>query len=332
MKVLIVGFGSIGKRHIKNLISIDPHIKIAVLRQNSKTSDLGDLKILVQEVFFDETKALSWQPDAVLVCNPAPFHCASALAFARGDVHLFIEKPLSVITDDIDPLLMECHKRKLVLMVGYVLRFLEPLKQMKLALQEGKIGRVLSIRASVGKYLPHWRPVADYRRSVSARRDLGGGVVFELSHELDYLRWLVGEIKEVQALVEKVSDFDIDVEDTAEINLRFENGAMGNIHLDMIDHAAQRLCRIIGSEGTLVWESTASQSVRLYESRTQRWCELWHQENFDLNQIYIDQLKHFLECIKNSTTPLTTAEDGRRIVEIALAAKRSSYEQRNISL
>ena len=151
MRVLVVGLGSIGRRHVKNLKSTAQNLEIAVLRQKSKDTDLGDLKSFVDRIFFDSEEALLWKPAVTLITNPAPFHISTALMFAQAASHVFIEKPLADSTKDIELLLQICESRKLVLMVGYVLRFLKPFQIIKKAIDHGKIGKVLSVQATVGE-------------------------------------------------------------------------------------------------------------------------------------------------------------------------------------
>src|SRR3989338_2539001 len=313
MKILIVGLGSIGRRHLKNIKKLQPRSEVAVLRRFSKDGLPEDLKNLVGYVFMKPADALKWKPDVVFVTNPAPFHVSAAMRFAKRGSHLFIEKPLSISLKDIGPLLNLCHKRELVVMVGYCLRFLKPLQVIKDAIEKNRIGRVLCVRASVGRHLPDWRP-GDYRKHVSARKELGGGVVFELSHELDYLRWLIGEIRDVSVTLGTVSDLDINTEDVAEINLRFKSGAIGNIHLDMVDMAVNRWCRVIGTLGTLIWDSAGGHSVFLYSHTQRKAACLWKSNSHDYNQMYIDELKHFFSCIRRKSKPLIDGETGRRIV------------------
>ncbi len=324
MKVLIVGFGSIGKRHLKNLQAIDPSFSVSVLRQQSKETEIGEYQSLVSEVFVRTIDAINWRPDAVFVCNPANLHMPTAKTFAQLGCHLFIEKPMAMKVEEIDPVIKECRKLGTVLMVGYVLRFFEPLKLFKGLIDQGRIGRVLAIRATVGRYLPEWRPGTDYRTNVSARKNLGGGVVFELSHELDYIRWLAGEIKEVSAVVHKVSDFPIQVEDLAEITVKFKNNAVGNIHLDMVDRAQNRSCRVIGSEGTLVWDSSPQPYTGFFDPGKKEWINLLPVPSLDYNQMFIDELRHFFTCVKKRQKPLVTGEDGQRVLKLALAAKESA--------
>jgi len=323
MKILIVGLGSIAVRHIKNIKDIDAGVEIAIYRQHSRKSELGEIEPLVENVVFSETDAVNWRPDVTFITNPASMHCETALLFAKNNSHLFIEKPLSVDISGLSELLKETGERNLKVMVGYSLRFFKPLQIVKNALEQKSIGKVLSIRASVGQNLLNWRPDTNYQDSVSARKALGGGVLFELSHELDYVRWLVGEITQIWALSDKVSDLEIDVEDIAEICLKFSCGAIGNIHLDMIDHAANRSCRIVGTKGTLIWDLCDDNSVKFYSSINKEWVVLRPSKELDKNKMYIEELKHFFSCIKKNKEPLVSIKEGRRIVELIMAAKNS---------
>jgi predicted dehydrogenase len=194
---------------------------------------------------------------------------------------------------------------------------------MREALAEGRIGRPLVLRAEAGQYLPDWRPGRDYRQTVSAKSVLGGGAVLELSHELDYARWLVGDVEAVAAQVAKVSDLEIDVEDVAQIILKFKSGAIGCIHLDMIQRPPTRACRVTGTEGTLAWD-WADRRVRHFSAKRGEWADLLVEEEPDRNTMYLEELRHFFACVKNRQSPAVTGEDGRRTLEIALAVKESS--------
>ena len=318
MKILVVGLGSIGCRHVRNLKAMDPAVEIAVLRQHHRSRDLGEMAALVKEVFFDQAAAEAWQPQVVVVSNPAPMHIETAMRFAHIGAHLFIEKPLSVSLEGIGRLQDICLEKKLTAMVGYVLRFLPPLVLMKTILDQGRIGRLRSVQAHVGKHLSSWRE-GDYRAQVSARRDLGGGVVLELSHELDYVRWLAGEVAEIQALTGTLGGFDIDVEDTAEIQARHEGGVLSHIHLDMLDHAPNRGCRLIGTTGTLVWESVSAQhAVRLWTGQGP-WQTVYEENDLDPNAIHAAQWRHFFDCVHTGCPPLVNLSEAKRVLELSLA-------------
>jgi predicted dehydrogenase len=242
-----------------------------------------------------------------------------------------VEKPFSNNVEGAEELIELCASRKQTLMIGYNLRFHSSLQYLKRNLALGKIGRVLSIMAEVGQYLPDWRPGTQYSKSVSAQNKLGGGVLLELSHELDYARWLVGEVQAVSAQAGKLSDLEIDVEDTADVHLHFSNGAFGNIHLDMVQRIPTRTCKLIGTEGTLIWDGI-SNIVRLYSASTGVWQHITPTQVSDRNEMYQLELRHFLECVETGAKPLITGEDGFQVLKIALAAKESALIQKMITL
>jgi predicted dehydrogenase len=331
MRVLVVGLGNIGHRHLENLALIEPTAHVTICHQHSRPWQVAEEQSLVDHVVYRLEDALDTKPDVALVTNPASLHIETGLALAQENIHLFIEKPLSNTLEGVDELIDLCCKRKLILMVGYNFRFYRPLEVMRQALIEGRIGRPIALRAEVGQYLPDWRPDGDYRQTSSAKHALGGGAVLELSHELDYVRWLVGEVSRVWAQIAHLSDLEIDVEDVAEIILQFSNGAIGSVHLDMIQWPATRTCRIIGTKGALIWDG-ASHRVQLSSTVTKSWSDLHPAKRIDRNEMYVSELRHFFSCVRRNDVPIVTADDGRRVLQIALAIKQSSRDQKPIEL
>jgi len=330
MRILIVGLGSIGRRHLANLRKIDPSAQITVWHQTPKSNHVSEF-LPVDRVVYRVEDALVAKPEAALIASPASLHVETALVLARQGVHLFIEKPLSNSLKGVEELLQLCRQQKLVLMVGYNFRFYPPLRIVRQAILENLIGRPLSIRAEVGEYLPDWRPTQDYRQGVSAQRALGGGAVLELSHELDYVRWLIGEVETVSAQVGRLSDLEIDVEDTAEIVLRFRNGGIGNVHLDMVQRDKTRTCRIIGTEGVLTWDGM-SHRVQLFSAATHAWSDLHPARVIERDDMYVAELRHFLDCVAGQSIPTPSGEDGKRVLQIALAALQSSKEGKAVEV
>ncbi len=328
MNVLVAGYGSVGRRHLANLRLLDPAGEAAVLRRIGNREEALPQGVRVARTM---AEALSFGPEAAIVASPASLHVEDALALARRGVHLLVEKPLSDSLDAVDELLAACRERSLVLMTGYNLRFHEPLRALHAAVSGGDIGRVLSVRAEVGQYLPEWRPSADYREGVSARSELGGGAVLELSHELDYVRWLAGEVTEVFAWSGRLGGLEIDVEDTAEILLRLAGGALGSVHLDMVQRPYSRGCRIVGSEGTAAWDG-ATDRVSAWTAAKGAWSDLRPAGPVDRNASFLSELRHFLDCVRTGAPPLVPGEEGRRTLAVAMAVKASSREGRPVAL
>lgn len=322
MKILITAQGSIGKRHGENLRRLVPNADIGFLHLSGRppAPDSQDFQSL--------EKATDFQPDLVLVTGPATTHAKCTLHFLPTAKAIFIEKPLVASEEDLNLLYRfatEGESAILVekIMVGYTLRFSTGLRTMRRLLKSGLIGRILHANANVGQYLPDWRPDSDYRSSVSARKELGGGAVLELSHEIDYLRWLVGEVKYVQALTTRRSHLEIDVEDTAEILLEHADGIPSHVHLDMTSPVPVRTCTVTGTEGTLTWDGIA-RTTRLF-SRTNPAGELLDDASeTERNQLYLDQMTHFLEFSMGNAEPQTSFADAVQVTRILLAIKSAA--------
>jgi predicted dehydrogenase len=321
MKVLVAGCGSIGERHIKNLKTLGiPEI----LGHDIREERLKELELRYGIKGYSKIDdALSDRPDAVLVCTPPSLHMPIAKKAVEENCHIFIEKPISNTTEGVEDLINEAEKKKLILMVGYNWRFYPSFKLIKDLLDKNSIGKLISFRAEFGQYLPDWHPSEDYRKGYTARKSLGGGIILDGIHELDYAQWFMGDVREVFGFSDKTSNLEIDVEDTAEILLRFENGAIGEVHLDMVARSYSRNCEIIGDEGTIRWDFT-DKSVRVYSATDKRWDRYPMESNYDPNNMYLEEMKHFLDCIKFGRKPISDGINGLKTLKIALAAKESA--------
>jgi predicted dehydrogenase len=322
-RILIVGLGSIGKRHLRLAREFFPQADIRVLR-HQETSSVPEYS---NGYFSDIGQAVEFAPHIAIIANPAPFHIASAQRLADSGVHLLIEKPIAACVDGVARLLDSVRERGTVLLTGYNLRFLPSLQKFRDLLQAKEIGNVWSVRCEIGQYLPSWRPDTDYRQNVSARQELGGGALLELSHEIDYLRWIFGEVRSVNAKISRQSTLDIDVEDTAHLILGFAARAdgsqlIGTLNMDFIRHDTTRLCTAIGEKGSLRWNGLTG-TVEKFDVGAKEWRELFrHQHQRD--DSYLAEWQHFLTCIKEQKVALISGEDGLRVLQIIEAARAAS--------
>jgi predicted dehydrogenase len=325
----VAGCGSIGKRHIKNLLALEAGTVLAFDVQAERRREVGAALGVETLATIDEVWAR--EPDVLLVTVPTALHMPLALAAAQRAIHLFIEKPLASRWEGVERLLASVWERDLVSLVGCNLRFHPGLARVKQLLDENAVGRPIAARVEVGQYLPDWHPWEDYRRGYSARAELGGGVILDAIHELDYIRWLMGEVTGAVCLAGKLSDLEIDTEDTAALLLRFGNGAIGEVHLDYVQRAYSRTCQIIGTEGTIHWDYAAGQ-VRWYSAHARQWNDWCNPPGWDANQMYLDEMKHFLACLAGEAKSQLDVAEAARVLRIALAAKESARERRWIDL
>jgi len=270
-------------------------------------------------VYTDLEQALAAAPEAIFICNPSSQHMPVALAAARAGCHLFIEKPLSHDLEGIAELRRILAEKQRIAMVGFNLRFHPGLQAVKALLAEGAIGRVTSARVQVGQWLPDWHPDEDYRRNYSARRDLGGGVILDLIHELDYICWLMGPVARVGCMAGTLSSLEIETEDTAEILLQFSAGAIGCVHVDYVQRVGSRTCSLIGEEGTIELDLIAAQ-LRVWRTASGAW-ETTRFE-FDRNDMYLNEVRHFLTAMR--TGEGVDADVGEAVMRVAMAAHQSA--------
>lgn len=317
---LFAGCGSIGRRHIRNLKKT---VECRVLAYRVRKESLGDFgREFEVESFADLEKALDQKPDAVFVTNPTRFHMPIALEAARHGCHLFIEKPLSHDLENVDELIRLCDAKKLVALVGYKMRFHKSIRLIKGLIDSGELGKILTLRSYYGGYLPDWHPWEDYRRMYSSRQDLGGGIVLDATHEIDYLYWMAGDVAEVKSFFGKLSSLEIDTEDTAEILFRFKGGAFGNVHMSYAQRPELRRCEVVGTLGTVLWDQ-CRKTVDVYLAEKGCWESFPEGDAYDTNtDMFIEEIKHFLACLEGKEKPILTLRDAKRVLEIALEAKR----------
>jgi predicted dehydrogenase len=322
MRTLVIGCGSIGKRHIRNLLALNKFEIDACEVDARKRSDIEkEFSIKVHESLEQALDASRY--DAAFICTPPSFHVKQALFLVKKGLHCFIEKPLSHNLDGIDDLIAAAAAGKKTVMIGYTLRFSPYLARIKDFIDSGTLGRLLCLKASVGYYLPYWRPHEDYRNGYGSKKSLGGGIILDASHEIDYARFLIGEISEIFAVCRKLSSLDIDTEDFAEIIMRSESGAYAQIHLDYLQSNYRRSCEIIGEKGMLVWDIN-ERTLRQYSLKDKSYHTYYEGLNANVNDQYLNETRHFFACIEGKEKPLIDLSEGKRLQEIFEVIRKSS--------
>ena len=331
--VLVVGLGSIGRRHIGIINSSFSNINIVVFRhKNCSEKEYGSLKI--SKCVTTLSDALKANPQAAIIANPASRHTEIAKELASNGVDILVEKPISFNSKDAKELIEICEKNNTILMVGYNLRFLPSLIHFKQCIQSGLIGKVYSIRSEIGQYLPSWRPESDYRNGVSAKKSLGGGVLLELSHEIDYLKWIFGPVTWIKSHTSKQSNLDIDVDDSASIILAFkgqdDKEIVSSLNMDFIRHDATRKCYVIGEKGTLYWNGITGK-VKLFSESSNCWTEIFNSSP-ERNYTYSEEIKSFFSSVESRAHPYINGKDALETVLAVEAIEYSSCTNSKVRL
>ena len=319
MKVAIIGYGSIGKRFTDIILHI-PNTEIIIC---TKKETIKNNKKLI--ICHSIKECLRLQPDVVFITNVTSAHIPTAKIFAKKGIHLFIEKPLSSSLKDIDDLSSIIKSKKLITMVGCNLRFHKAIISIKELIDKGQIGRILSVKAENGSFLPDWHPWENYSQSYTAQKKLGGGVVLTNIHEIDYLYWFFGMPKEVFSFTRKLSDLKV-FEDFSSIIMNYKNKIL-EIHLDFFQRPSKRSCKIIGTNGTIIWDSE-QKFVNLFDLKKKQWKTVISLKNYDYNLMYIEEIKHFLKSVKNNKQTINDFDEAVKTLKISLSILDSSKQKK----
>ena len=323
MKIAVIGLGSIGRRHLGNL-----HTVGVEALQAYDVTEAQRAAAAAQFPYARVTPTLEAALDGVagvVVCTPPSSHLEIArLAAARG-AHLMIEKPLAGSSEGLDELLRTCDARGLNVLTAYNWRYWPPMLFAERLLRAGRIGAVRAGRTEYAYHLSTRYPGQDYRRFYMADAKQGGGCLLDESHAIDYMRWLLGEVVEVSAVVERVSGLEISTDDLADLTVRFASGAIGNIHMNLFAWNVHSHLEIMGEEGVIQWRRFENE-IRVFDPKANRW-EIYP-FSCQLNEMYVDEARHFLACIRGEARPACDGWDGLKTMQVVDAAKRASSERR----
>lgn len=319
MKFLIAGFGSIGRRHFRNLLAMGEK---DILLYRSNQSTLPDDEIAGFTVETNLQAALDHHPDAVIISNPTALHLDVAIPAAQAGCTILLEKPISHSLDRANEFRSVVENSGAQVLVGFQFRYHPTLRRAAQLIADGAIGVPVTARAHWGEYLPDWHPWEDYRKGYSARPDLGGGVILTLCHPFDYLRMLLGDVSRVWALTPPPS-LGLPVEDAAEIGLQFASGSVGSIHLDYVQQPPSHTLEVIGSAGMLRWNN-ADGRLAVYDPHKKAWEVEIPPEGFERNSMFMDEIRNLRGMLRGEAVPECTLEDGIRALEIALLALQSA--------
>lgn len=328
MKILMIGLGSIGQRHLRNIRSIygdSPEI-IAYRVKGLKRTFSDSMQIrenvdLESEYnvtsYFNLSDALSQSPEIAFISNVTKLHITCAIECAKAGCHLFLEKPLSDSMDGIDKLKEIVQHKKLKVFVGFQNRYNPAILQLKESIENGDIGTIISARSEVGERLSTMHAYENYKDTYMARNDLGGGVILnQMIHEIDYLRFIFGELNLKYASGSCENSLNIDVDDSCEAILRSGN-ILISLHADFYRYPPCRCVFVLGDKG---W----AKADLISNTFTLTVNDITHEttfENFTRNSMFISELKSFINSIQNDTAPEITLDDGIESLKISLQAK-----------
>lgn len=341
-KVLFVGLGSAGQRHLRNLLQIlNGNMDILAYRyhKSERVFD-SDMQVVANETlaekygiveFSDYARALDEEPDMVIISNPNSMHVEYALKAAQRKVDLFVEKPLCTSMDCVEELIDTIEKNNVICQVGYQYHYHPCIKQAKEYLKKNKLGKIVSVYAEVGERISKMHSYEKYTDMLEGRKELGGGVVLCQIHELDYLIWMFGMPQYIYSVGGKESDFHMDVEDTATTLMQYEN-EMGKfsimLHQDFLQYPPSRKCKIIGTKGKIEIDLLKAMFVYTdYEAEES--VEKIYSE-FKKNDMFVDELQDFLKNMVIREKPEWDAAAALAATKAGLMIKESLRSSKGV--
>ena len=326
LSALVIGFGSIGRRHARILreIGLDD---VRVCDPAVELLEWARREFGIRRTFEAQEAGLESMPDSVFICTPTALHVEQALRSIRAGAHVFAEKPLSTSAEGVAELEAAARDLGRTVMVGHCFRFHEGLRKAKEWLDEGRIGRLISVRAVMGEYIPDVMP--NYRSMYISKYN----GAYELMHDIDLALWFAGRPPvSVFGIDGTFGDMGMESPDTVELLIRFEDRCVANVHLDFFQRVRHRQTELFGTEGTITVEFADWNACQLslYEARVGEWhCEqLWT----DRDDMFRDEDRAFLRAVSAGTAVPVTVADGLLAVRVMNAAQESARSGRSVEL
>ena len=276
-------------------------------------------------------KALKENPTIGFITNETAYHIPIAIKLARAGLDLFIEKPLSNSTKGIKTLQRIVKEKKLIVQMGFHMRYHKCILKIHELLEQKKIGKIISGQVENASYLPDWHPYEDYRKGYAAKDKLGGGIVLTQIHEIDYLYWFFGKPRSIYSVTGKFSDLEISADDYSSSIIKFKKNITTEMHLDFFLGHEYKRCKIKGTKGIIFWNSVYNE-VKFFDSKKKNWKIILKLKNFKRNDMYVDEIKYFLKCVKNRKKPMNSLDEGIDTMEIALNIIKSGRTKKVVEM
>lgn len=318
MKILVIGIGSTGERHISNLMSLG-YNNIILLRRKKKP--MRTIKNIFP-TYFNLENALNERPDIAFICNPTNEHVNTAIKCAQKNCHIFIEKPISNNLTGSKELKKIISKTKKVVMVGYMMRYHPCILKIKEWIDGNELGQIIGMRSTWGEYLPDWHKWEDYRNSYASIKSMGGGPALTLNHDIDIGIYLFGKIKSTFGQFNSRSNLEIDVEHYIDILIKFESGVTGNIHLDFVQKPPKRVLEVIGVKGRIEFDFYNGEAF-FFNSTNNSIKKFKVSNSFNRNDLFIEEVRDFLRAITSNDKSPITLEEAYHSVKCSLDALSS---------
>lgn len=331
LKVLVVGGGSVGKRHLGNLLGLGV-TQVAVVdprqdRREELQDHYGDIKTFKTE----ESAYEAEKYDVAVICNPPAFHIESGHKALANDAHILMEKSISHQVEGVEEFLKAADEAKKFVGVCYMYRFFDTLKHIKEMLEKGMLGKVFSVQMTFSEYLPDWHPWEKPADWYAGNKSQGGSELLDENHTVDWARWFFGEISEVTGHVVRAAEVTVDSDDFAEFTCYHESGVVSQIHQDAFGRKPRKDMWIMGEKGTIFWDSyMGGNSVEWHEGGSDK-VEVF-KGGTSRDDAFVELLYDFLVSVESGKQPVINGWDALKTLKVCAAVEQSSNEGKRIKL
>jgi len=336
LTILIIGAGSIGQRHLINIKKIKRKEEIILVEKNNLVRKRISDEHSITSYSTIEKALIKHNISSAFICTPSNMHLKQLKTLIKAKCHIFIEKPLSLNFSEIKKIEKKILGYRYLIMVACNLRFHPGVLKLKKYVDDNMIGKIYYARSQFSHYLPNWRANKNYKKFYSSNSNEGGGIILDAIHEPDYLYWIFGDIKLVSAFSNNISELNIDVEDVAEYTLFHKKNVYSHVHVDYLRRDKIRSCEIIGTKGTISWESKGKNpeniKIKMFNQETQKTKILFKSKNYDLNKTYILQLKHFFDCIDSGRKNMNNFKEASKLINVMDKIKLSSITKKFVKV
>lgn len=313
MKLLIQGCGYIGEVHLRMIKDFDL-CDVAICDINVERLKELSKKYQVDEYYSDLKEAVKQPFDGAIICTPNFLHKRDLETCVKAGLNVMLEKPMSATVDQAKKMVDLCKKTHKFVFIAYCLRFAPPYQKIKQLIESGELGKVFNIRASVaGK-----KAITDALTNYRTKQNLGGGVISDFSHEIDYSLWFSGSrVTKVKSFANRAVHKEWDVYDTADLLLSCEDDITISIHMDFLQAYFGRSIEVYGTESSIRWRD--NEPIHKWNNESQDWDKINGQINWD--HVYRDEIVHFINCLKGNEEPIVDAEKGLELMRIIEACE-----------
>ena len=326
--ILIIGSGSVGKRHARNLAALGCRISCADPRADRRAELAAETPVVAAHAS-DKAAFGVGGVDAVVVASPTAYHPANTIAALEAGLPVLLEKPVAKSAAEAKIMLKAEETSGAPVLLGYTWRWWPPLGRLRQMLAAEAIGKLRHVQFHMSAHLADWHPWEPYQDFFMASAAQGGGALLDESHWIDLMVWLFGQPQQLLGRVEKISDLDIDADDNVDVLAMFENGLRVSLHLDLYGRPHEKFIRFIGEGGTLVWSADPNRIAIGRES-----AQSWEEETFrcERNDMFVAVAKEFLDVIARRGKPSCTLAQGVAVMELIEAIRTSSKTGRAVSM